>query len=185
MWTTARAPRGRTHGPPPEGAGEPIAVGRVFAEHVMTRLFAPPSERKVLVMPSGEVPAVRWSWRPAEAVWSLPPDARALDEAPRPDDADVIFGLTHTDSNQHVNSLVYPRLFQEAALRRFAAHGRNTAILAKRLEISYRKPCFAGERARIVLRAFADGDELGAVGAFVSDGAPLERPHCVIQMRFS
>src|SRR2546423_14733792 len=28
MWCTAWAPRGRTLGPPPPGAGEPVAVGR-------------------------------------------------------------------------------------------------------------------------------------------------------------
>ncbi len=33
----------------------------------------------------------------------------------------VAFGLDHTDGNQHVNSLVYPRLFAEAALRRLGA----------------------------------------------------------------
>src|SRR5205823_12900006 len=44
--------------------------------------------------------------------------ARALDEV-APDDFAETFGLVHTDSNHHVNSLVYIRLFEEAALRRF------------------------------------------------------------------
>jgi hypothetical protein len=185
MWTTAWAPRGRTHGPPPAAAGKPIPVGRVFAEHVMTRLFAPPAERKVLKMPGSDAaPEAVWAWRDLPAVLALPEGAQPLDESFVPDDADVIFGLTHTDSNQHVNSLVYPRLFQEAALRRLAHKGLSTAILAQRLEIAYRKPCFAGQRVKIVVRAFAEGDQLGAVGAFVSEGAPLERPHCVIQMKF-
>jgi hypothetical protein len=184
MWTSARAPRGRIYGPPPEGAGELIPVGRVFAEHVMTRLFAPPAERKVLSLPAGDFSAP-WQWRPLEAVLALPPDAQALDDELTPDSAEVAFGLNHTDSNQHVNSLVYPRLFQEAALRRFAAHGKKTAVLARRLEIAYRKPCFAGQRARILLRASEDAQGFCAAGAFVSDEAPLGRPHCVIQMRFA
>jgi hypothetical protein len=29
------------------------------------------------------------------------------------------------------------------------------------------------------------GDKPGAVGAFVSESAPLERPHCVISLRFA
>jgi hypothetical protein len=53
------------------------------------------------------------------------------------------------------------------------------------LEISYRKPCFAGDRVQIVLRAFCVGEKLGAVGAFVSNAAPLERPHCTIQVSFT
>jgi hypothetical protein len=188
MWVNLQAPRGRTNGPPPPGAGEPIPVGRVFAEHVMTRLFAPPEARKVLRLEDPELPSVppaRWSWRPWQAVLALPEGARSLDGAPRTDEAEVVFGLHHTDSNQHVNSLVYPRLFQDAALRRLAAHGRSTVLLPRRLEVAYRKPLFAGQRAHLWLQAFADAEGLGAVGAFVSERAPLERPHAVLQIRFA
>ncbi len=154
----------------------------------MTRLFAPPAERKVLSLDvDGEsrVPHARWTWRAPGEVLELPAGARWLDDAFAPDAADVVFGLHHTDSNQHVNSLVYPRLFQDAALRRFAQHRRDARLLARRIEIAYRKPCFAGDRVEIVMRAFAAGDELGAVGALVSASAPLERPHCTMQVRFS
>src|SRR5207302_4862207 len=133
MWCTAWGPRGRTFGPPPPGAGEPVAVGRVFAEHVLTRLFAPPAERKVLQL-AGSVPSARWQWRDHGEVLRLPEGAAWLDEEFSPDPAEVVFGLTHTDSNQHVNSLVYPRLFQEAALRRLAHKGLSAAVLAERLE---------------------------------------------------
>jgi hypothetical protein len=187
MWTSLTAPAARTNGPPPPNAGEPLAVGRVFAEHVMTRLFAPPAERKVLSLDvDGEsrVPHARWTWRPLDAVLEPPAGATWLDDAFTPDAADVVFGLHHTDSNQHVNSLQYPRLFQDAALRRFAQLGRDARVLTRRIEIAYRKPCFAGERIQIVMRAFAAGSDLGAVGAFVSASAPLERPHCVVQARF-
>jgi hypothetical protein len=171
MWTAATAPDG-------------TPVGRLFGEHVLTRPFAPPGERKVLKL-GDEVPPVRWPWRESAAVLALPEGAQWLDEEFVTDPAEVVFGLTHTDSNQHVNSLVYPRLFQDAALRRLAHKGLSAAVLAERLEIAYRKPCFAGGRARIVVRAFVQGGKPGVVGAFVSDEAPLERSHCVIAMRFA
>src|SRR4051794_29637434 len=121
IWMDATAPLGRTHGPPPPRAGEPAFAGRVFAEHVFTRLFAAPQDRKVLRLDVDGLPAVpdaRWTWRVPEATLALPPDARVLDEKLLPDDQAIVFGLTHTDANQHVNSLVYPRLFQDALLRR-------------------------------------------------------------------
>ena len=74
--------------------------------------------------------------------------ADALDRA-SPDETLIVFGLVHTDSNQHVNSLVYMRLFEEAVLRRFAALGLPEPVLARRLEIAYRKPCFAGDRMHV------------------------------------
>jgi hypothetical protein len=64
------------------------------------------------------------------------------------------FGLDHTDSNQHVNSLVYPRLFAEAALRRLAELERPRRLLIRALDIAYRKPSFAGDRVRIHTRLF-------------------------------
>jgi hypothetical protein len=185
MWLRLSAPRGRTHGPPPDGAGEVIPVGRVFAEHVFTRPFAPPGERRITRFELPGLPTVperRHAWRPFDAVLAAPPGAVPLDEAPVSDGAPFRFGLNHTDSNQHVNSLVYPRLFLEAALRRFAAHGRSTALIARRCEIAYRKPCFAGDEARIELTAFTDGDDLCAVGAFLGEGGS---PHCAIAMRFT
>jgi hypothetical protein len=192
VWVSLSAPRGRTHGPPPDGAGETLAVGRVFAEHVFTRPFAPAGERKVLRLDldgTPPVPPARWPPRPPEAVLALPDGAEPLDEALAVDAAPIAFGLDHTDSNQHVNSLVYPRLFLEAALRRFAAHGRHGPLLARRLEVAYRKPCFAGDRARMLVRAYMHEGLPGAVGALVADGAdPLAaaaRPHCTLQARFA
>ena len=95
------------------------------------------------------------------------------------------FGLAHTDSNQHVNSLVYPRLFEDAALRRFAALGKlKPPVLARHVEAAFRKPCFAGERYVIALQAFTIAGKLGAVGAFLSDGSVTARPHCCVRMMF-
>jgi hypothetical protein len=183
MWADVTAPLGRTHLPRPANAGQPVRIGRVFSEHVFTRLFAPRAERKVTRFDLGpwpEVPPMRQEWRRPEAILELP-DGGALDAELVPDELPIVFGLGHTDSNQHVNSLVYPRLFEEAALRRLAAHGRPTTVLARAVEIAYRKPCFAGQRMRIWLRAHATG----AVGVFRPEGEPEARPHVVVRMEFS
>ncbi|HKA91820.1 MAG TPA: hypothetical protein VKE22_29360 [Haliangiales bacterium] len=184
MWLTMTAPAGRTYGPPPPNRGEPIVAGRVFGEHVFTRLFAPKAERKVLALPGLEgPPPARYTWRAAEDLVALPPAATPLDDDLIADDAPIVFGLTHSDSNHHVNSLVYPILFEDAALRRFHALGLTTRVLAHSLEIAYRKPCFAGEAYRIHLRAFREDGALAAAGTFVPAGGG--RPHCHIVMRFS
>ncbi len=192
MWAQVEAPLGQTFDPrPPEGA--PLAVaGRVFAEHVFTRLFAPAGDRKVtrLDVPGmPEVPPDVVAWRAPVAILDLPEGASPLEPDFSADPQPVIFGLAHTDSNRHVNSLIYPRMFEEAAVRRFAAIGKSPVVLARFLEVGYRKPSFAGERLRIVLRTFTLGGRLGAVGAFVTEEeatlAPAQaRPRCCIKMLF-
>jgi acyl-CoA thioesterase FadM len=194
MWADVTAPIGRTHGPPPERAGEVTTAGRIFAEHVFTRLFAPPAERKVTRFDAPGVeplPPTQRETRALSAILELPPGAVPLDAALRADATPIVFGVTHTDSNQHVNSLVYPRLFEDAALRRFASHGKSTAVLARSIEIGFRKPCFAGETMRIALRAYLLGDKLGAVGVYVSEkdaasGSTLAaaRPHAFVHTVF-
>ena len=101
-----------------------------------------------------------------------------------------MFGLGHTDSNQHVNSLVYPRFFEDAALRRLAALGLPTAAMPVYLDIAYRKPCFAGDRMRIDLTTFELDGRHGARGAFVPWDAPRPgardavRPHATVRILF-
>jgi hypothetical protein len=163
--------RGRVHGPPPPGAGERIAAGRVLAEHVFTRPFAPPSERKVTSL-DGIAPQARCAFRPPHAVLELPAGARPLDPELQLDPEPVVLGLDDTDSNQHVNSLVYPRLVREAALRRFARHGRDVRVLARYQETAFRKPCFAGESLRLAVRAFELDAALGVVGAILDPAHP-------------
>lgn len=154
--------RGRTHQPGGDGAGVP--VGRVYAEHVFTRPWGKPDERRVTSLDVDGFEPTRT--REERAIQpSLPPGAALLDLAPVLDPVPITFGMMHTDSNQHVNSLVYIRLFEEALLRR---HESGTA-LARWLEIAYRKPCFAGDRVRIELQAFTREGEIGAFGRFVSD----------------
>ncbi|HEY2736341.1 MAG TPA: hotdog domain-containing protein, partial [Polyangiales bacterium] len=100
------------------------------------------------------------------------------------DECPIQFGLTHTDANQHVNSLVYARLFEEAALRRLHALGEGTALLGRRIELNYRKPCFAGDRMRFAVRSYRRQGELGATGFLAPEGAGIERAHCSFDLLF-
>jgi len=190
VWAELFAPRARVHGAPPPGAGEEIAVGRVYAEHVFTRLFAPPEQRRVTRLEHDRLPAVPPEvvpWSGPDALLELPEGTAPLDETLVPDEAPVVFGLDHCDSNQHVNSLVYPRLFRDAALRHLTIHHGDVvgegALLTRLQDTAFRKPCFVGERMRVVLRGYrrsATG-ALGVVAVLVEDEAasaqPLPRGH--------
>jgi hypothetical protein len=165
-----------------------VRVGRVFGEHVFTRPLAPRSERKVLAFDVPGVPPVpvdRYTRKTLVQNLAVPVTARALEPEYAADVAPWAFGLTHTDGNQHVNSLVYVRLFEDAALRRLAALGRDLCVLARHVEVSYRKPCFAGEQLTCMLRAHATRDGDVVVGYLVDGDEPLDRARCAIRMQFS
>lgn len=172
LWAELSAPRGLTFGPQPADAGALVVAGRVFAEHVFTRLFAPPDARRVtaLDVPGERLPRRSYSPGPPDALLELPEGATFVDDW-RDDPCDACLTLGHTDSNQHVNSLVYPRLFEDAFARRVASLSRSTAVLPRRLEVAYRKPSFAGERLRVRLRVFETARGLGAVGSFTPPDA--------------
>jgi hypothetical protein len=164
-----------------------LTAGRVFAEHVFTRPFAPPGAHRVerLELPGlPEVPPERWDMHAWESLLELPPGAAWLDAATVEDAAPVVFGLHHTDSNRHVNSLVYPRLFQDAAARRLAAHGERLDRLPVRVEVAYRKPCFAGDAVRLRLRAFRAGEHPGAAGTFAASASDDARPYAALRVHF-
>jgi hypothetical protein len=183
MWLEVRAPIGRTYGAPPDGAGTPALAGRVYAEHTVTRPFASsPEERRVQTADLAGVPGPRFEAVAPASLEALPQGARAFDDAARTDAATIVFGLLHTDSNQHVNSLVYLRLFEEAALRRLAEHGVRGPRIARRIHVAYRKPCFAGDAVRIELRAYEHDGRHGAVGSFVPEGGG--RPTCHVALGF-
>lgn len=182
IYVDVQGKRGRTHLPPGEGDGVDVSVGRVFAEHIFTRPWGPPDARKVKrleVEGFPPVPEHRRAFRPLERIAVVPEGATLLDLEPVLDASPIVFGVLHTDSNQHVNSLVYLRLFEEALVRR---HEKNTA-LARWVEIGYRKPCFAGDRVRVRLQAFTRGDEIGAIGAFVPADDPFtNKPYAYVAM---
>ena len=193
-WITLTGKLGRTHGPQPPDAGRPVMVGHFFSESVFTRPFAPPTERKVLRFDSPglpDIPPDRHESPAPESLLDLPAGAEALEPTLAEDVAPLAFGLMHTDSNQHVNSLVYPRLFEEAALRRLSMLGLGHRVLGRRVEVAYRKPAFAGDVLRIRLRTCrestnTDGDaRIHALGLFAADGVADAKPHCYLRMTFT
>jgi len=183
MWVNVRGRSGRLA--PPQGPGEPVLAGRVFAEHIFTRLFAPPDQRRVtqLGVPGLDEPQTEYDYAPESAL-ELPTGAKPLDDDFLPDDSAICFGLDHTDSNQHVNSLIYPRLFAEAALRRLCRHDRRRNLLVRSLDIAYRKPSFAGDRVQVHLRSFQLGDHVGATAFLIGEGEAAGKPRCAARLIF-
>ncbi len=169
--TELHGPAGRTNLPPPDNAGTTVLAGRVHARHVFTRPFGPPEARKVLsIGPESWVPPARRDWTAASALLELPPGARWLSDAFTLDPVPLVLGSVHTDSNQHVNSLVYPRFFEDAVLRALHEAGRPRTVHAQRTSVGYRKPAFAGDVLRLAIRLFDAPAGLGAVGAFADAG---------------
>ncbi len=167
------APRASTYPPPPPNAGEVDSVGGVFAEHVYSRIFAPPDQRRVERLPAGVDPGPERAHVELDSL--LRTDAEVIDPEPLPA-TQVLFGLTHTDSNQHVNSLVYPQLFEERALEAWGS-GRT---LARAIHVIWRKPSFAGEHASVRIQRIRRGERLGAIATlFVGDET---RPRCAARL---
>lgn len=186
-----RGPKGRTNLPRPEDAGKRALVGRVRAEHVFTRPFAPAEERRVVSLPVGAepgaavVPKTLRAFRAAKETIETPPGARSLEPEILDDPARLVMGLAHTDSNQHVNSLVYPRLFEDAALRRMEALGLPTGVLARKLDIAFRRPSFAGEVLKVAVRTFEHEGRIVTVGAFFGpESRDIGRARVYAQMTF-
>jgi hypothetical protein len=193
VWADVHAPLGRTHNPlPPDG--KRALAGRVLAEHVLTRPFAPAGERRVTALDFEGAPVVtetRSPPLPFESAAALPDGAIALEAAPRIDSAPIVFGVVHTDGNMHVNSLAYLRVLEEAALRRFVELGRGSQVLGRSIDIAYRKPCFAGQTMRVVQQAFELNGKLGVCASLVDAttlvaGAPPPgaRPHVFAKTMF-
>ncbi len=171
-------------------AGDLALAGTVFAEHTFTRPLAPPDPRKVTklgVEGYPDVPEVRYAAPAATTAQEAPEGATWLDEL-APDPAEYAFTLDQTDSNQHVNSLVYVRIFHDALNRRLAATGRLAAsgrgvrLRSRSVDIAYRKPCFAGDKVRASLRLFEHGEELGAAGLIAGDDG---KPRCYVRVLVS
>ena len=99
-----------------------------------------------------------------------------VDPAPRLDPVPVVFGLTHTDLNQHVNFLMYHRAIEQAALGRSVELGQGSRLASREVSLGYRKPSFAGEKVLIAVQAFRISGVFGVLAAVVDDdGGPAER----------
>ncbi len=190
MWADLYAPVGRTYGSA-QGTAERVLAGRILAEHVLTRPFEAPEQRRVTSLDFPGAPLLG-DPRPAlpafENIATLPDGAQSLDREMRLDPLPAAFGIVHTDSNRHVNSLVYLRLFEEAALRRLVTLGRRSDVLARSVDIAYRKPCFAGQSMRLAQRAFEHGGRVGVAAVLVTEAdaadpsLALARPHVFARM---
>ena len=166
LWCDVHGATGRLF--PPEPAGDLALAGQMFAEHTFTRPFARPGQRKVTALPPpfDGVPAAHYPMRPPAGAGEAPDGATYLDELTA-DGVDHVFTLDQTDSNQHVNSLVYIGVFLEATQRRLAGADRNLRVRSREVDITYRKPCFAGDKVRVWTRLFTHGDLVGAAGHVV------------------
>ena len=185
VWADVRGIPGRA-GTPASAELSPVLAGRAFAEHTFTRPFAPPDQRRVTSLAAIEgypaIPAAHYA-SPAPCTAAEAPDgATWLDELAA-DPVDLLLTLDQTDSNQHVNSLVYVRYFLDAVQRRLAAGGHPARVRAKEFDIAYRKPSFVGERVRAQLRMFAHGDHLGGAG-FIAAAGEETRPRCYVRALF-
>ena len=189
--------RGRPHLPPAQRAGASagasagtsialVLAGQAFSEHTYTRPFAPPDQRRVTSFAGipglPEVPELRYDQPPPASAADAPDGATWLDEL-APDPVETMFLLDHTDANQHVNSMVYVRLFLDAVGRRLAASGRPARLRAQAFDIAYRKPCFVGERVRAHLRLFGQGDQVGGAGFLAAAGEDA-RPRCYVRVLY-
>jgi hypothetical protein len=182
VWCEISGVAGRI-GPRAQADGESAVAGVLFAEHTYTRPLAPPEQRRVTRLDAEgypEIPPVHYDAPPAETAQDKPVIASWIDEL-APDPNEVVFTLDQTDSNQHVNSLVYIRVFLEAVQRRFAMRGLPLKIRSRAVDIAYRKPCFAGDRVRAHLRLFDNGDP-GAAGYIAGrDG----KPRCYVRVQYA
>ncbi len=166
---------------PRQVEGALALAGTLFSEYTFTRLFAPPDQRKVTRLEVEGYPPV------PEAVYDAPPPKTAQ-EAPEgatwidelvPDVAEIAFGLDQTDANQHVNSLVYVRVFLDAVQRRIASVDRSLKVRSQAIDVAYRKPCFAGDRVRSHVRLFEHQGVLGAAGHISGSD---DKPRCYVRV---
>lgn len=183
LWCDVLGSAGRIGGMSGRPPGPRIPAGSMFAEHTFTRPFAPPGQRAVTELPGDGYPklpeATYAQTAPATAA-DAPDGARWLGEL-WADPVQTAFSLDHTDSNQHVNSLVYIRVFLDSVWRRLATTSHGTKLRSRAIDIAYRKPCFAGDRVQPQLRLFEGADGMGAAGQIVDERGT---PRCYVRVLF-
>jgi hypothetical protein len=151
-------------------------VGRSYGQRVFTRLNQSNGDRAITRLEGiGDgIPPHRSEWEPVLSILDIPDGAELLDPVPRLEPSRVVFGLSHTDGNQHVNFLAYPKFVEQAALGRFVDLGLGSKWMARRVELGYRRAAFAGDVLRVAVQAFRVGEAFGVVAALVEQNAPPE-----------
>ena len=181
VWARARGAAGKLSRAN-AASGELVLAGELFAEHTFTRVLAPPGQRAVRELDVDgypRTPEAIYEAPAATTAQDAPANARWLDE-PSADDCQHVFTLDQSDSNQHVNSLVYVRVFLDAVNRRLAARGYVGKLRSTEIDIAYRKPCFPGDRVRCMLRLYELGDSLGIAGHIA--GIDDAKPRCYVRV---
>jgi hypothetical protein len=163
--------------------GQLVPAGTLFSEHTFTRPLAPDGQRRVTelaVEGYPHVPDVVYAAPLPTSAGEPPEGGRWLQEVAA-DPTEHVLTLDHTDSNQHVNSLVYIRIFLDAAYRRLAVTRRSVVVHSRSVDIAYRRPCFAGDRLWPHLGLFELADRVGAAGFIAGiDG----KPRCYVRISF-
>lgn len=183
VWCEVAGIGGRI-GPRQQAGGEAAAAGVLFAEHTYTRPLAPPEQRRVTRLDADgypDIPPVHYDAPAPETAQQAPAGAKWLTPL-EPDLSPVIFTLDQTDSNQHVNSLVYIRVFLDAAQRRLGLTGQPLKVGSRAIDIAYRKPCFAGDSVRAHVRLFELDGQPGAAGFIAGDDG---KPRCFVRVCYS
>ena len=195
-WLETDALRATRNHPASRPSDQRMLAARAFGQHVFTKPAAARGEHRVVRLEGTdlpELPETEVEFFDPRALLALPAGAEPLDQAPIIDGAAVVFGLVHTDGNQHVNFLVYPRLVEDALLRRLPELGFDAKKLGRSVEVGYKRPCFAGDHMMLVMQAFRLDAGVGVVAAIVgaadarhalSAGTfdQMERPHCVVRL---
>ena len=178
MWLDSFAPIGTTHQKTPGPDAPRELVGRMWAEHIFTKPFAPAGQRRVSKLEGEGLPEVPEDEHVFEDADLLLREAGELEELTQ-----LVFMKMHTDSNQHVNSLVYQKVFEEHVVARLLRDGVPNAIdlLARSLDVRWRKPFFLGETATIKYRILENaGGKVSVVGGFF--GKDPAKPHTMLKM---
>ena len=195
-WLETDALRATRNHPASRPSDQRVVAARAFGQHVFTKPAAARGEHRVVRLEGTdlpELPETEVEFFDPRSLLVLPPGATPLDSAPIIDGAPVVFGLVHTDGNQHVNFLVYPRLVEDALLRRLPELGFDAKRLGRSVEVGYKRPCFAGDHLMLLMQAFRIDAAVGVVGAIVNaadarralEAASFDaaqRPHCAVRL---
>lgn len=150
------------------GGNVQVAVGR--AMHVLTRPTAPRGERTVAQVP-GELSSLALTdWpEPLPDVGTIADSPGGNDVAERAErfDFEDVWGLPNTDIKQHVNLFEYLVGAENQVTRHLAHAGADVSrYRLRRLQLLFRRPCFAAQRYRLTTRLRRVDDGYHVAGGY-------------------